>query len=87
MQHQPNHVLLDDERQLQRLIVLQLLRDDRDERWSRRELALTLLHAGAHALADAVASLKKAGVVGGDEESVWASQAARRLDDLHLICV
>jgi hypothetical protein len=87
MQAQPNQVLTDGERQLQRLIVLQLLRDDHDEDWSRRELTLKLLHVGAPALAAALASLDDVGVIHSHVESVWASRAARRLDQLELICV
>jgi len=87
MQAQPNQVLSDDERQLQRLIVLQLLRDDRDERWSRRQLALKLLHVGPAPLNAALASLTDVGIIHTDLEFAWASRAARRLDQIGLICL
>jgi hypothetical protein len=71
---------------LQRAIVLQLLRDDREQRWSRAELAGEL-DADALTFEQALGELDADGVVCLAEGEVWASQAARRLDQLELIGV
>jgi DNA-binding GntR family transcriptional regulator len=71
-----------DDAKLQRAIVLQLLSDER--RWSRTELA-SELGADATSLDGALAALHGEGVLCVAEEDVWASPAARRLDELELI--
>jgi DNA-binding transcriptional regulator YhcF (GntR family) len=73
-----------DRSRLQRAIVLQLLRDDRAPRWSRLELA-SELDVDAAGLERALRELDAEGVVLLDPEEVWASRAARRLDELELI--
>jgi hypothetical protein len=78
-----------DDPRLERAIVLELLRDDRKQRWSRAELE-TQLDADrrqAAAVKDALRRLHEEGVLGLAEDAVWASRAARRLDELGLICV
>ena len=67
---------------LERAIVLQLLSDER--RWSRTELAAEL-GADATGLDSALAALHGQGVLCLAEDDVWASPAARRLDELELI--
>jgi hypothetical protein len=71
---------------LERAIVLQLLRDDRERRWSRAELR-TEIDAEAPAVDEALRGLSGEGVLCLAEEEVWASSAARRLDELGLIGV
>jgi hypothetical protein len=71
---------------LERAIVLQLLRDDRDERWSRAELGMEV-DAEAPAVEAALGRLSGEGVLCLADEQVWASRAARRLDELGLIAV
>jgi hypothetical protein len=71
-----------DSAKLERAIVLQVLSEER--RWSRTELAAEL-GADATGLDSAVAALHGQGVVCLAEDDVWASPAARRLDELELI--
>jgi len=73
-------------RRLERAIVLQLLRDDREPRWSREELRAEI-GAEALALEEAIGRLRAEGILGVEEARVWASRAARRLDELGLIGV
>jgi hypothetical protein len=67
---------------LERAIVLQVLSEER--RWSRTELAAEL-GADATGLDSALAALHGQGVMCLAENDVWASPAARRLDELELI--
>jgi DNA-binding GntR family transcriptional regulator len=71
-----------DSAKLERAIVLQVLSEER--RWSRTELAAEL-GADATGLDRALAALHGQGVVCLAEDDVWASPAARRLDELELI--
>jgi hypothetical protein len=70
--------------QLERAIVLQLLLEDRDRRWSRADLR-SELDEDASRLDAALQALSGEGVLGFSEQEVWASPAARRLDELELI--
>jgi hypothetical protein len=76
-----------DSRIVERAIVLQLLRDDRDERWSRAELEAELGDVEPLALSDAIAHLERQGVVVVQGEYVLASRAIRRTDELGLMGV
>jgi DNA-binding HxlR family transcriptional regulator len=76
-----------DPRSAQRATVLQLLRDDHDERWSRTELEVKVDDVEPLALSDALADLKRHGVVVVQGEHVVASRCARHLDELGLITV
>ena len=69
---------------LERAIVVQLLRDDREQKWSRAELSVEL-GAEAPAVEEALRRLARDGILCLAEEEVWASRAARRLDELGLI--
>jgi hypothetical protein len=71
---------------LERAIVLQLLRDDREQNWSCAELA-TELGAEAPAIETALTRLHGEDVACVDGEQVRASRATRRLDELELISV
>ena len=79
------------EETLERAIVLQLLRDDRERKWSRAQLAIELQADGEEidkeAIDEAVKRLEREGVLGATEQEVWASSAAWRLDELELIGV
>jgi hypothetical protein len=80
---------------LERAIVLQLLRDDHERMWSHAQLAIELeseLQAGRaeiarRAVEEALKRLEREGVLGMSEHQAWASNAARRLDELGLIGV
>jgi Mn-dependent DtxR family transcriptional regulator len=71
---------------LERAVVLQLLRDDHDQSWSRAELA-SELGADAPAVQEALSRLQREGVVSLSDDQITASPAARRLDALELISV
>ena len=71
----------------ERAIVLQILRDDHEERWARTELAREIPDFETAVLDEALACLERDGVLHREERSVWASRAARRLDELELISV
>ncbi|HEY3864857.1 MAG TPA: hypothetical protein VGL54_02070 [Solirubrobacteraceae bacterium] len=74
---------------LERAIVLQLLRDDRERMWPRAQLTSELQADVAEideaAVEQALRRLEQEGVVGCSEQEVWASSAARRLDELDLV--
>jgi hypothetical protein len=71
-------------RTLERVVVLALLSEGGERRWSCAELAGEL-GVEAQALEDAVGRLSEAGVVRVAGTEVWASAAARRIDELGLI--
>jgi hypothetical protein len=83
----PNKVRGDLERRAERAVVLQLLRDDHEERWSRVELDGELAYFEGEVVDGAVTDLHGEGLVHLENGMVWASTATRRLDDLDLIGV
>ncbi len=87
MQDHPKQVRSAEDRRVEQVIVLQILRDDHPERWSRVELEAELDHIDPLAISDALARLETEGVAHLSGESVRASRAARRLDDLDLISI
>jgi hypothetical protein len=76
-----------DPRIAERAIVLQLLRDDHDEQWSRVELETELDDVEPMALSDAIADLERHGVAVVQGERILASRCARHLDELGLIAI
>ena len=72
---------------VERAIVLQILRDDHEERWARAELAREIPDFEPAVLDEALAHLERDGVLHREESTVWASRAARRLDELELISI
>ncbi len=82
------HPRLPSDPRIERAIVLQLLRDDHDERWSRIELEAEVSDLKPTALSRAVECLERHGVVVAlDDRVVLASRCARHLDELELIGV
>ncbi len=74
-----------DSRTLERAIVLVLLsEDDGERRWSRDELGAGM-DVEQRALDVALEGLLDTGVLCREEDRVWPSNAARRLDELELI--
>jgi predicted transcriptional regulator len=71
---------------LERAIVLQLLRDDREQEWSSRQLAAEM-DMQASELEQALSSLERDGVLSLEQDAVRASSAIRRLDELGLLSV
>lgn len=76
-----------DAERVERVIVLQLLRDDHPEQWLREELARELTDVAPGALDAALLHLERRGVVRRSGDLCWASRAIRRLDELDLIGV
>lgn len=74
-----------DHAKVERAIVFQLLRDDRDERWSPAELAGELDDVERSALATALERLQEHEVVLACPDAILASPSARRLDALGVI--
>ncbi len=70
---------------VERAIVLHTLRDDHQERWARTELAREISDLQPAVLDEALAHLERDGVLHREESTVWATRAARRLDELQLI--
>jgi DNA-binding HxlR family transcriptional regulator len=71
----------------QRAIVLQVLRDDHDERWSREQLEREIYDIEPQAIAEALERLRQEGVVHLSGQMVWASRAAFRLDALGMVSI
>jgi DNA-binding HxlR family transcriptional regulator len=78
---------LDDEEIAERAIILQVLRDDHDERWSRAELEREIYDIEPLALGDALERLCQEGVVHLTGEQVWASRCALHLDALGMVSI
>jgi DNA-binding HxlR family transcriptional regulator len=72
---------------VERAIILQLLRDDHEQRWTRAELTREIPDFEPAMLDEALVRLDREGVLHREESSVWVSRAARRLDELELISV
>lgn len=72
---------------VERAVVLQVLRDDRDEHWSRAVLAGELADVERSVFERALARLQAEDVLDVDGCDVRASRAARHLDELELIAV
>jgi hypothetical protein len=87
MQDQTKHISDDRDRPLERAIVLQALRDDRDDDWPRVELAGELGGADPIAIREALTSLEGAGVIELAGETVRASRATVRLSDLEMLAI
>lgn len=72
---------------VERAILMQTLRDDHQERWARAELAREISDFEPAVLGEALAHLERDGVLQREESAVWATRAARRLDELELISI
>jgi hypothetical protein len=75
------------QQQAERAIVLQTLRDDHPQRWTRVDLEIEVGRVDPLTVSDALALLEADGVVIVDGESVCASACARRLDLLGLVSI
>jgi len=87
MPEQGKQFPLGDAWRAQRAVVLQLLRDDRPERWSRADLERELADMPLLAIDRAVVSLAENEVVRVCGNTLSASRASLRLDALGLISV
>jgi hypothetical protein len=71
---------------LERAVVLELLGDEAEHRRSIGDLGESL-GANANEIEAAVTTLTAAGVLCLEKDRTWASDAARRLDELELIAI
>lgn len=87
MKGQPERVWNRDVWMVERAIVLQILRDDHEERWSREELASAIPDFEPTVLDRALARLHREGILQLAEGCAFATRAPRRLDELELISI
>ena len=78
---------LKDDEVAERAVVLQVLRDDHDERWSRVELEQEIYDIEPSAIGEAVERLREEGVVHISGQLVWASRCAWHLDELGMVSI
>jgi DNA-binding HxlR family transcriptional regulator len=78
---------IDDPEIVRRAIILRILSEDREKRWSTAELRRELYNIEPHALNNALIMLEHEGVLQRAGETVYASRAAHQLDKLGLIAV
>jgi DNA-binding HxlR family transcriptional regulator len=71
----------------ERAVILQVLRNDRNERWSRTELEREIYDIEPLAISEALDRLHEEGIVHLAGELTWASRCARRLDELGMISI
>jgi hypothetical protein len=71
----------------ERAIVLQVLRDDHDARWSRPALARAIADVDRVLVELALARLRQDGILSSAGTRVCASPSTLRLDELELIAV
>jgi hypothetical protein len=71
----------------QRAVVLQLLCDDHDERWTRWQLEEAVSDIASLVVDEALGLLTDAGVAHAEVDVIRASGCARHLDALGLIAV
>ena len=87
MSHKSNRRQVDDPAIVRRALVLQILSGDREKRWSAPELGRELYNLDRDALDNALLMLEHAGILERTGETVYASRAARLLDELGLIAL
>jgi hypothetical protein len=87
MQDQPSQIADAGDPRIERAVILQFLRDDHEQRWSRAELEVEISNIEVLDISDALARLDQNGIVQISGESAWASRAVRRLDELGLIAI
>jgi hypothetical protein len=77
-----------EEWRIKRAIVLQVLRDDHPEQWTRAGLKRQLSDLPREGVEAAIKNLAAEGVVTiGDDETIQASLCARTLDALGLVSI
>jgi DNA-binding HxlR family transcriptional regulator len=78
---------VDDPGVAERAIVLQVLRDDHHERWTRMELKREIYDIKGRTINRALKRLQEEGVVDLDEEYVWPTRCAQYLDELGMVSI
>jgi hypothetical protein len=72
---------------IERAIVLQVLRDDHHERWTRKEVKRELRDVKRRSIDKALGDLEEEGVLELDGEYVWSSRCAQHLRALGMVNV
>ncbi len=78
---------MQEQRRVERLVVLALLRCEESERWSQAKLELELATIPGKKIKAAIEGLSSLGVVWHEDGVVWASLCTRHLDNLDMICI
>jgi hypothetical protein len=78
---------LKDDEIAERAIVLQVLREDHDERWTRAELEREIYDIEPAAIGEALERLRGEGVVHVSGQLAWASRCAWHLDELGMVSI
>jgi DNA-binding HxlR family transcriptional regulator len=87
MQDERNAISPDEDEIAQRAIVMQVLREDHTEPWTRAELESEIYDIEPMAISDALAALEAEGVLDTQGEQVQASRCAWRLDALGMVSI
>jgi hypothetical protein len=72
---------------VQRSVVLEVLREDHDEWWSRSDLEAEIYDVEVQVLSEALERLRRHGVIEVDGERIRVSPSVRHLDDLGMVCI
>jgi hypothetical protein len=75
---------------IQRSIVLELLRDDQDPRWTFDQLCTEIYDVPPAAMRQAIKKLEAGQVIHTTEDPqllAWASEGTRHLDSLGMVCI
>jgi DNA-binding HxlR family transcriptional regulator len=72
---------------IERAILLQVLRDDHHERWTRKVLKRELRDVKGRAIDKALRRLEEEGAVELDGEYIWPSRCAQYLNALGMVSV
>jgi uncharacterized tellurite resistance protein B-like protein len=78
---------VDDPGVAERAIILQVLRDDHHERWTRKELKREIYDIKGRTINKALKRLQEEGVVDLDGEYVWSSRCAQYMDELGMVSI
>jgi hypothetical protein len=84
---QTTHARRHEFKKAQRVIVLQVLRDDHPKPWTHKEIERKLADIDPDAIGVALERLHEQGVVRIKGNQIEASPCARHLDDLGFICI
>jgi DNA-binding HxlR family transcriptional regulator len=87
MQGQRRQVRRDGTWTVERAIVLQVLRDDHEERWALTELIGEVSDLSPEVVEDGLRRLEREGILERADSYVLASRAAHHLDELELISI
>lgn len=78
---------MQEQRRVERLVVLELLRCEPSERWSQAKLELELATIPSEKIKAAIEGLGSLAVVWHEDGMVWVSLCTRHLDTLDMICI